>query len=170
MSTLTDRELAHLGHLNHVEFIRESTRWSGRAGRIEERDGILFSAAGTTFPVLCNSVVRLDPAVPAAEVIDRADAWFGALGRGWSVACRDLDGIDDDLAAAAQAAGLLDLLASPEMVCRARLADEGARPLAAGIELRWVADAAGMADFVAVSDAAYQSLGCLLYTSDAADE
>lgn len=159
MTTRTEADLARLGHLNHAEFARESARWSGRAGEIEERGGVLLTAASTTFPVLYNAATRLDDTVPATEVIERADAWFGARGRGWTIACRDLDGIDDDLMAAAEAAGLVALMSPPEMVCRARLADEGARPVPAGSELRWVSDAAGFADFITVTAAAYQTLG-----------
>jgi ribosomal protein S18 acetylase RimI-like enzyme len=88
-------------------------------------------------------------------VLDRADAWFGALGRGYTVLIRDLP-VDADLRAAAEARGLLEVTSPPEMVCRARLDDLSPPD---GVELRWVHDAHGIRDFVEVSSAAYGSLG-----------
>lgn len=149
---LDDATLGWLGHLNLAEFGRESARWS-RTGRVEEQGGVLLTATGSDFPVLCNGVVRLDDDVDAAEVLDRADAWFGALGRGYTVMARDLDA---DLVDASLARGLFELNGSPEMVCRARLED---RPTPDGVELRWVQDEQGVRDFVEVDTAAYGSLG-----------
>jgi hypothetical protein len=151
---LDDSTLAHLGHLNYVEFARESTRWS-TAGRSVEQEGVLLIATGSDFPVLCNGVVRLDDGVAAGDVLDRADAWFGALGRGYTVMPRDLP-VDEDLIATAAERGLLEVQKPPEMVCRSRLAE---RPLPAGVELRWVEDEAGLLDFIEVNSAAYASLG-----------
>ena len=104
--------------------------------------------------MLCNGAFRLDEAVPAADLIEQADAWFGARGRGYTIWARAKR--DDDLVAAAERAGLLALFDTPEMVCDHRLPDV---PLPDGVEIRWVEDAGTIADFVTVNDGAYAELG-----------
>jgi ribosomal protein S18 acetylase RimI-like enzyme len=141
---------------NHVEWLREQCRWSGRAGTIEEGEGLLLYASATRFPVSFNGVVRLDPAVPARAVIDRADVWFGERRRGYSLLTVDLDGRDDDLCDAAPADGLVPAGSSPEMVLRAPI---GPPVPGDGVALEWVCDAEGLADFAAVCSAAYRTIG-----------
>lgn len=152
---LDDTEIASLGHLNYLEFYRELTRSSGRAGAIEERDGLLLFASGSTFPALFNGVKRIDPAVPATEVIARADEWFSRLDRGYTLSVRSTEE-DADLLDAAQAAGLHAVLDSPEMICRRPL-DDVAPP--SSVELRWVDDATTAADFMAVAGVSFATLG-----------
>ena len=156
MPTLTDDELAELGHLNYLEFGRELSRQGGAGGAVLEEGGLVLHASASSFPVLFNGAWRVDPTLPGSEVIARADAFFGDRRRGDSVNVRDGHQGDADLAAAAEAAGLLSILSSPEMVCRARLEDE--QP-PAGATLRWVDDATSLHDFVTVSDQAYSSVG-----------
>jgi hypothetical protein len=151
---LDDATLARLGHLNLAEFGRESSRWS-EEGQLVEEGGVLLVATGSDFPVLCNGVSRLDDRLDPDAVLDRADRWFGALGRGYTVMARDLE-VDRDLIDAALARGLHELHSSPEMVCRQRLDDRDAPD---GVELRWVRDDDGVRDFIAVNSAAYGSLG-----------
>ena len=156
MANLDDDTLARLGHLNHLEFSRESIRWSGRDGELVERDGLLLLAGATEFPVAYNAVARLDPAVPAADVLAIADGFFGAKGRGYTVMVNAHRGGDEDLAVAAEAAGYLRVTDAPEMVVRSPVEP---REAPAGIELRWIADTGGVADFFAVGAEAYTSLG-----------
>jgi hypothetical protein len=156
MPDLDDDVLARLGHLNHLEFARESVRWSGRHGEVVERDGVLLLAAATDFPVAYNAVARLDPDLPAGEVLATADAFFAAKGRGYAVMATDRDGVDDDLVAAAEAAGHLGVTSSPEMVVRAPVER---RDPPAGVALRWVEDLEAVRDFFVVGAAAYTSLG-----------
>jgi len=151
-----DVELAELGHLNYQEFGRELSRLGGAGGAVLEEGGLVLHTSASAFPVLFNGVWRVDPTVPGSEVIARADAHFGERGRGYSVTVRDDDARDADLAAAAEDAGLLSILSSPEMVCRTRLDDQ---PVPAGATLRWVADQRSLDDFVTVSDLAYSSVG-----------
>jgi ribosomal protein S18 acetylase RimI-like enzyme len=153
---LSDQRLADAGHANQLEWMREMTRWSGRHGELEESDGLLLRASATNFPVAFNGVARLDPSVPADETLRRADAWFAARGRGYSVLVCDREGRDDDLRAAVDAAGYLKTSEPPEMVLRQPL-DPVAAP--AGIELRWVDDQAGLAQFLAVCSEAYGAIG-----------
>ena len=154
MAGISDDAAARLAHLTVAEFSRESARWSGAAGAIDERGGILCYATGTWLPVLCNGVFRLDDRVPGTEVVERAVAWFGARKTGFNVWVHA--GQDDDLEAAALAAGLEEFDDSPNMICERRLED---RPAPAGIELRWITGVAEVADFIRVSTAAYATLG-----------
>jgi ribosomal protein S18 acetylase RimI-like enzyme len=143
-------------HLNCIEYAREGARWSGAAGRIEEAGGMLLIATGSDFPVVANAAFRLDPSVPADEAIDRADAWFGAMGRGWSLGTTSWADGDADLMAAAADRGLMTVMDLPAMVCHERLADAVAPD---GIELRALRTDDEIAAYVAMSDAAYTSLG-----------
>jgi ribosomal protein S18 acetylase RimI-like enzyme len=156
MPRLDDATIARLGHLNYFEFSRETVRQTGRAGELCESDGVLLCAASVDFPVLMNVVWRLEPSVGAADLVARSDAWFAAKHRGYSLNVRDGWAEDDDLRAAAEAAGLVSVLNAPEMVCRDRLDDH---PVPNGSELRWVEDEVTFRDFIAVSDGAYSSIG-----------
>lgn len=156
MTTTDDDTLARLGHLNHLEFTRESIRWSGRHGEIVERDGLLLVAGATEFPVAYNAVARLDPAIEAGDVLAAADAFFGAKGRGYTVMANAHHAVDEDLAVAAEDAGYLRVTDAPEMVVERPVED---RPAPAGTELRWVTDASGVHDFFAVGAEAYTTLG-----------
>lgn len=158
MTDLVDRSeegVAALAHANYVEFGRETARWSGGSGEVLERDGAVLWAAGSDFPVSMNGVVRVDPSASAATVLDLADAWFAERSRGYSLSTAGRFA-DDDLIADAEARGLLRLMDAPAMVCDARLDDRSAPD---GVEVRVASSAADVAAFVAVNDAAYQSLG-----------
>src|SRR5579864_517924 len=114
-------ELDVLAHLTFLEFCRESTRW-GVGGGLLEDDGVLMWATGTWVPVLSNGAARIDASVDPRVVIERADAFFKARGRGYSL--RTFDGPEDEaLRAACVAAGLREFgeRATPEMVCRSRV-------------------------------------------------
>ena len=147
-------DVTTLGHLNLLEFSREMSRWS-ESGRVEEAEGVLLCASGSAMPVFLNTAFRLHDGIDSALVLRGADAFFGALGRGYTVMVRD-DPVDDDLRAACEGARFVSYSpppGSPEMVRRARLAD------VEGFDLRPVADAATVADFVAVNGDAYATYG-----------
>ncbi|MFN7150144.1 MAG: GNAT family N-acetyltransferase [Microthrixaceae bacterium] len=149
-------DVRQLGWANLVDFWRELAAWSGRAGRFEERDGLVLHATATSFPVTCNGVARLNPEVSAEQVIDTADAWFDALGRGYTLQVEDPTGRDADLVAVAEQRGLLELSRSPAMVRSAPF-----EPLVVpdGVRLGWVGVDASVDDFIGVADESYQSLG-----------
>jgi GNAT superfamily N-acetyltransferase len=146
-----ERTLARLAHLNYLTFGRDSALWSD-AGAVEEGGGVLSHASGTEFPFVFNGAYRTDPAVAPADVLARADAFFGD--RGYTLVTHPHR--DEDLHAHAEAEGLWAFGTSPEMVCRQRLADAERTD---GIVLRRATDEEGIADFVAVGSAAYPSLG-----------
>jgi len=149
---MDDETLARLAHLNYLGFGREAALWSDR-GAIEEGGGVAGFRSGTEFPFVFNGAARTDPAVAPADVLARADDFFGP-GQGYTLVTHPEH--DQDLHAHAEALGLFAFDTSPEMVCRQRLADVGRTD---GIVLRRATDEAGIADFVGVGSAAYPSLG-----------
>jgi len=152
----TEDEVAARCHANCIEYAREGARGSGAEGQLVEHDGVVLFAGGSDFPVLANGAFRVDPSVPAAAVVERADAWFAERGRGWSIGTTSWRGADEDLIEAALARGLLTVTDQPAMVCDERLPD--ALP-PEGIELRVLTTADETRAFVAMADQAYTSLG-----------
>jgi hypothetical protein len=147
-------EGARLGHLNLIELSRESTRW-GAGGALEESDGIVLFATGSWLPVMANGAFRSDDAAEPSSLIARADAFFGARGRGYSVMVRD-GAVDADLRHACEAAGLVAFgEPTPEMICTAPVAEKHPD----GIEIGPVTTEEGVAHFAAVSGAAYSTYG-----------
>ncbi len=144
-----------LAQRNLIAFNRALTRWGSR-GALEEGGGAVLCAGGTWIPVVANGAYRSDDTLDGAELLARADAFFGGLARGFSVKVRD-SGQDEDLRAACVAAGL-DAFGepTPEMLCRARLPDAA---LPTNLAVRWVDDEAGLADFTAVNVEAYGTYG-----------
>ena len=139
---------------NLVESLREAARWQ-RGARLYEGDGLLIARGSTDFPVgLSNAALRLDPSVPADEVIARARAHFE--GRSFTLWVRGAP--DADLEVAAKSAKLLPIsdVPSPWMVLRKPLPDP-APPRGVRVEL--VRDVSQIRDVVAVSQAAWAPAG-----------
>lgn len=147
-----DETLARLAHLNYLTFGREAALWSDR-GAVEEGGGVALFRSGTDFPFVFNGAARTDPAVAPAEVLARADAFFGP-GQGYTLVTHPED--DQDLHAHVESLGLFAFGNSPEMVCRQRLADVERTD---GIVLRRATDETGIADILTVGSSAYTSLG-----------
>jgi hypothetical protein len=149
-------EVARLAHLQVMAFWAEHTRWSP-TGEMAEQDGVLLYATGSMLPVTFNGVFRFDDRVPGGEVLARADAWFGARGRGYTVHVRVEPDEDADLRDACAEAGLDQVGESePEMVCRAPVAEPA---LPDGVSIRRLTTAHDVADFIAVSGEAYGDYG-----------
>lgn len=147
------QELIELSDLNFAEASRELARRAG--GTVHDEDGVLLFAGNHPLPVLVNGAFRTGPqACDATSVLARADAFFGARGRGYSVLCRAH--ADDDLATAAGAAGLLQFGDSPAMVLEQRLPD--ATP-SGGVALRRVETEADARAFGEVMGLAYATYG-----------
>jgi len=141
---------------NLVESLREGARWQ-RGARLVESDGLLLARGATTFPVgLSNAVMRLDRAVPAAEVIARAREFFASDGRAFTLWVRGEP--DADLQTAAESARMLRLSETPTpwMVLRTRLPDGAAHP---GVEVEIVRDSGQLADVVRVCQGAWAPVG-----------
>jgi Acetyltransferase (GNAT) domain len=146
---------ARLAHRNLIAFNRALTRWGSR-GALDEGGGAVLCAGGTWIPVVANGAFRSDDSVDGADLLARAEAFFGSLARGFSVKVRD-SGEDEDLRAACIGGGLEQFGdATPEMLCRAPLP-----PMAtpSDLHVRWVDHEDGLADFVAVNSEAYGTYG-----------
>ncbi len=145
---------AALGQANLIAFNRAMTRWSTN-GALEERDGCVLCAGGSWLPVVANDAFRIEDSVEGSDLIAHAESFYGRFARGFSVKVRDT-GQDDDLRAACSAAGLETFGEPvPQMLVVAPLPDRGVD----GVELEWVDDESGVADFVNVNAEAYATYG-----------
>jgi hypothetical protein len=146
---------AALGQANLIAFNRAMTHWSTK-GALEELDGCVLCAGGSWLPVVSNGAFRRRDDVRGADLIARAESFFGGFARGFTVKVRDT-GEDEDLREACVAAGL-ELFGAPvpQMLVLAPLPD---RSDVDGVELEWVSDEAGVSDFVAVNAEAYGTYG-----------
>lgn len=142
-------------HLNLVASSRQLFELDPEA-EIEAGPGWVFGAGSSTHPAISNAAFRTDDGLDAAALIARAREFFGNRDRGFSIWGRDGVDEDDDLFAAAKAAGLHDVYAMPEMVLRAPVEE---RPLPPGAELIRLTAAGHAADYWRVAAAAYASLG-----------
>jgi GNAT superfamily N-acetyltransferase len=83
-----------LGDLNQIAYFRHLTV-NAAGGTIEEDDRYLLFAGGHAYPgTYTNGAIRKSDSIGAAELLARADVFFGALGRQyilWSRAHADAD-------------------------------------------------------------------------------
>jgi ribosomal protein S18 acetylase RimI-like enzyme len=140
-------DLARGSALNEQELWREMVRWSG--GRIVEERGLLVVSGPSAY---LKVAIRTDPSVDGAEVIDRAAAFFA--GEEFLVLARRPD--DEDIERAAVAAGFRPGWTEVSM---AITEPPAAGPTPEEVEVRVVADAAGVADYGRVVAAANDDPG-----------
>jgi hypothetical protein len=77
----TDADICRAADLNLAEFIRHTARYGGT---ILEEEGLLLVAGTHPNPgPYRNCAIRLDDRLPAADVLQRAGAFFGARKRGY---------------------------------------------------------------------------------------
>jgi hypothetical protein len=146
---------ASLGHRALIAFNRALTRYATR-GSLEEGNGVALCAGGSWIPVVANVAFRTGESVDAGDLVARAHAFYGQLGRGFTVMVRD-DGSDEDLKSAALSAGLEAFGdGAPQMLVRRPLQYP---PAVVGVELRAVDDVEGVRAFVEVNGAAYATYG-----------
>jgi ribosomal protein S18 acetylase RimI-like enzyme len=142
-------------HLNLVDSSRQFFALDPGAA-IEAEPGWLFGAGSATHPVISNGAFRRDDQVDAGEFITRASEFFAARNRRFSVWVKAGQPEDDDLAAAAEAAGFQAVYEMPEMVL-------GERPdppdLAPGAELRKLEELDQADDFWRVAIESYADIG-----------
>lgn len=130
-------------HRNLMEFNARSS------AQVERRGGELLFASRSSMPFL-NGVMREGPDGDPHALLRRAREFFFALGRGFVVLTWPGD---PDLTRAAEDAGMFSVEERyPEMVCRRRLAE-------LPVEIQPVTDLGTAAEYWAVCDAAYPSLG-----------
>jgi ribosomal protein S18 acetylase RimI-like enzyme len=148
---MTDRNV----HLNLADSSRQLFELDSGA-EIEVGDGWLFGAGSSSHPAISNAAFRLDDELDPARLIEAAQAFFGARGRGFALWARAGTPEDRDLIEAAERAGLQQIHETPEMVLGERPPE---RPLPEGVELRRVDAAAAAEDFWRVAADAYTSNG-----------
>ena len=151
---MADRELER-AHLNLVDSSRLFYELDPSAA-IEAGPDWLFGAGSASHPVISNAAFRRDDDVDGEDFVARALEFFAARDRRFSIWLRAERDADDDLAAAAEAAGFQAVYEMPEMLLDAPLATE-APP--AGAELRRLTDPEQVPDFWRVAKAAYASNG-----------
>lgn len=149
---MTRAELIELSDLNYAEALRELVRRGG--GEVHDRDGVLCYASKHPFPALQDGVMRTHRKVAADEILAIAREFFGRRARGFSVLIRAHQ--DEDLRAAAAAAGMHELGNAPGMVLDHRLTDV---ELPDGVVLRRIETADDLAAFGELMGIAYESLG-----------
>jgi len=123
--------------------LKETARRCG--GVIHEEDGLLLVAANHPCPVLVNSALRTG-SMDAKEVLQRAEAFFGKLNRGWETWIRE-----DEDADLQQAAETMGLCAAPELIGMVLDSRPDFGDVPGGVEFCWVRDTSGIRDFVSVA-------------------
>ncbi|MEW6269626.1 MAG: GNAT family N-acetyltransferase [Thermodesulfobacteriota bacterium] len=145
-------ELVELCDLNFAEANRELSRRAG--GATHDEDGLMLYAGAHELPVLMNGVLRTASRLGPDEVLARANAFFAPRRRGYSILIRAH--ADDDLACAAEAAGLEKFGEPPAMVLERPLPAAVAPP---GVTLRRVESEEDAAAFGRVMGEAYATYG-----------
>lgn len=142
-----------LAFLSNLEYFRDLTRRSG--GTVLDQDGVTCFASTHPMPFLVSGAFRHDQMASPADVLDRAEDFFGALGRGFALSA--LGGRDDDLISAAVAAGFVasDHPDPLQVLGRQRLNGYEVP----GVAFRTVTDEAGIADYITVCAEAHAPYG-----------
>lgn len=142
-----------LADANLIEAVREHARWQEPCELIEA-EGVLLMAGANAFPgAFRNCALRVDPGVPAQEVLARAQAFFKRHGRAWTLLARASR--DGDLIAHLQAAGMAVLADSPCMLVEAPVV-EGVIP--EGIRIESMTELRQVQDVVRINAEAYEAL------------
>ncbi len=142
-------------HLNLVDSSRQFFELDPGAA-IEAEPGWLFGAGSSTHPVISNGAFRRDDGVEAGEFVARAQEFFAARERGFSIWVRGDQDEDRDLVAAAETAGFQLVYEMPEMTLAAKLAPPELPP---GAELRQLTAVEQATDFWHVATTSYESIG-----------
>jgi GNAT superfamily N-acetyltransferase len=153
--SLAGEQLRARAHLNLVESSRHLFLLDPGA-TVEAERGWLLGAGRSPHPAISNAAFRIDDGLDPAMLLERAQAFFGERGRRFSLWVRGGAPEDDNLIAAAEAAGLKQVHAMPEMTlwCRAQ-----ERDLPDGVELRRLSGGAEAEDYWCVAKAAYATNG-----------
>jgi hypothetical protein len=146
VARVDDAALLRAGDLNVVEVLRHFAR-AHPAGVVHEEAGVTMFAGSPTWPgPFDNGVFVLDRRTAEADVLVRANEFFGGLGRAYCLWVADH--LDPALERAAREAGLASLGdGTPQMVLRRRLPDAVAPP---GVSLRAVDDDQTRLDYITV--------------------
>lgn len=148
------RDLEELADANLIESIREHARWQSPCELVEE-DGILLVAGVTDFPgAYKNCVARVDPNVPARDVVARARDFFQSRNRGFTVFVRTSR--DEDLEKCMLEDDFVQRSDSPCMLIDVPIPVPALGP---GLHVEKFADERHIRDAAAVNAEAYLTLG-----------
>jgi GNAT superfamily N-acetyltransferase len=100
-------------------------------GRVVADAGVTFVVGTHPTPIIINTVFRTDPSVAPIDLFTRSQAFYQAMGHGFTMWTSDHT--DADLDDAAETSGWWMAIKLPAMVCRSALPD---RPLPAGASIR----------------------------------
>src|SRR2546421_10428865 len=104
LTALPPDDAVRLADLNLAAYLRHATGHAD-GGAIEDEDGLLLVAGAHPNPhPYVNCALRLESRLPPADVLERADEFFGRHRRGYALWIRDH--ADRDLEEAAREAGL----------------------------------------------------------------
>ena len=142
-------------HLNLIDSSRQLFELDPGA-KIEAADGWLFGAGSSPHPAISNAAFRADDELEPTEFLDRAQIFFGELGRGFSLWARGGAPEDEDLIAAAETGGLKQVHAMPEMLLSHRAKE---RPLSEGVELRQLDTDEQAEEYWRIAKSSYASNG-----------
>jgi ribosomal protein S18 acetylase RimI-like enzyme len=145
--------LHDLADANLIEATREHARWQEPCECVEE-GGVLMVAGANALPLAFrNCVARVEPSVPAREVLERAREFFARRGRGFVVLLGEQR--DADLDATAVAAGLTHVSDLPCMLVDSPLAEPA---IPAGVRVERFVEERQVLDAVQVVAEAYEML------------
>lgn len=147
-----DTRRAHLNLIDSSQLLFELDP----GAELEEEPGWLLGAGSASHPVISNAAFRRDDGADPEELLVRAKEFFGERGRGFSIWGRAGHAEDQNLLAAAEAAGLQFVYAMPEMTLTAPVETPALPP---GAELRRLATGEDAEDYWKVATASYASLG-----------
>lgn len=147
-------EAARGAHLNLISASKQLFELDSGV-EFDDDGSALLGAGSYDDPAVTNAVFRRDDTADPGALIARASEFFGGRGRGFTVWLRDELPEDEDLLAAALAAGLKPFYEMPEMICAEPVEE---RPLAPGAEVRRITTAEQAAEFWRLNAEAYVSL------------
>jgi ribosomal protein S18 acetylase RimI-like enzyme len=142
-------------HLNLIDSSRQLFELDPGA-KIEVGSGWVFGSGRSPHPVISNAAFRVDDKLDPGDLLALAQAFFASRERGFAVWARDGVAEDRNLIEAAEAAGLKEVYAMPEMVLDRR---PEAHPTPAGVQLRRVVSASDAVDYWRIATGAYASIG-----------
>src|SRR4051812_7304210 len=117
--------LAELTYRSHADGFRDVTRRSP-GGVVHDEDGLLLYAGPHPLPAVINGAMCVERRLAPDEVVERTRPFFAPRNRGYSL--QTLVGRDEDIAAAAAAAGLLSFGEPAPLMALTRRPDAASPP------------------------------------------
>lgn len=142
-------------HLNLVESSRQLFELDPGAA-VEAGAGWLFGSGTPKHPVVSNAAFRTDDGIAPDEFLARASGFFEERGGRFTVWARAEEPRDEDLIAAAEAAGLQNVYEMPEMLLGSRTEEP---PLPAGAELRRIGSSEEIEAYWRIAASSYVDIG-----------